>query len=104
MRVYRFHLPDKSNDAKTDYRSARHAWLNDALRMAGGATALGKASGVWRDPSDGKVYWETMWVYEVAIEDEFGEDTRRGLVNLAKIAFPDQLAIYSAEVGQAWIE
>ncbi len=100
MRVYRFHLPDTGNDGR-DYGLARAEWLHQAAFIAGGYTLLGEARGLWRDGS--ATYAETMHIVEVAVED--GADSVRGhLVALAKQYFPDQLAIYSAEVGQAWIE
>lgn len=104
MRVYRFLAPTHTNDGATYHPIALESFLADCLRLANSYTILGRVSGAWRDEASGQVYRESMNVVEVAVEDGLGEATRRRLVDLFREQFPDQSAVYSAEVGQAWIE
>lgn len=102
MRVYRFHLPLTGNDGR-DYSASVGQWLDKASELAGGYTYIGKVRGYWRDPKTQITYVDEMHAVEVAVED--GQDALRVvLVQAFRILFPDQLAVYSAEIGQAWIE
>lgn len=101
MRLYRFHMPDTGNDGR-DYADARLKFRDECLRLAGGYTLGQKVLGYWNE--GGVTYLDLNWPIEVAVEDGKGEATRRRLVQLFKECFPDQLAVFSAEIGEAWIE
>lgn len=100
MNVYQIALPVFSNDGRVNYARARAVWQDEALRLAGGYTEIGRRVGAWRDPSDGAVYREPMEWYEVATDDAF---TFGILVERAFELFPDQLSFYTAQVGAAQI-
>lgn len=101
MRVYRFLLPDVGNDGR-DYFEARVTWQEHATRVAGGFTKFPRVEGLWSDA--GELYVDQSHPYEVAVEDGIGEATRVYLTREWFNAFPDQLACYSVEVGQGWID
>lgn len=103
MRLYRFHMPDTSNSGAC-YLEGRERFKRECLRLAGGYTEHAIAQGAWRDEAAKADYIEYVWPIDVAVEDGKGEATRRRLVTLFKECFPDQLAVFSAEIGQAWIE
>lgn len=97
MKLHQYNLPDRSNDGMTDYCAARAEWERWAIKAAGGVTYVGTAQGRWVD--DGKLYDERMHVYQVALEDGHHDV----LMAAAFALFPDQLAIFTAELGTASI-
>ncbi len=99
MALYQFNLPEQTNDGLSSYDAAREAWENAALAEAGGFTDLGKQFGAWRDPATGAVYRETMHAYQVATT----RDVADNLATRAFELFPDQLAFFVAELGEARI-
>lgn len=92
--LYQFVLPDVANDGVTDYSDARRAFERDALSIAGGYTYLGTAIGAWQDK--GRVFHERNHVYHVAADAK----AAARLTNAAFDRFPDQFAIYRAEIGK----
>jgi hypothetical protein len=92
--LYQFVLPDVANDGVTDYSDARRAFERDALSIAGGYTYLGTAIGAWQDK--GRVFHERNHVYHVAADAK----AAARLTNAAFDRFPDQYAIYRAEIGK----
>lgn len=92
--LYQFVLPDVANDGVTDYSDARRAFERDALSIAGGFTYLGTAQGAWVD--NGKVFRERNHVYHVATNAKDAAE----ITNRAFNHFPDQFAIYRAEIGK----
>lgn len=77
----------------------RHQWENFAAEIAGGYTRLGEVRGAWRDPNGAMIY-EPMMQYQVATT----HDQWRRLVALAFELFPNEQAIFWAEIGTATIE
>lgn len=98
MQLYEIALPDRSNNGRIDYSGDRAEWRVEAMRLAGGLTSLGTRVGMWRDPSDGMIYDETMHWYQIAVEDD---QIIADLVDKAGELFPDQLAFFVAKVGTA---
>lgn len=101
MRLYRFLMPDVGNDGR-DYREGRLSFKIAVGTLVGGFTEAGEVSGTWEDA--GKVYRDTSHALDIAVEDGKGEAVRRALVKEWFRCFPDQLACFSAEIGEAWID
>jgi hypothetical protein len=103
MKLFEIALPDVSNSGMS-YDIARKCFEDDALEYAEGFTALPAARGVWRakpslgDPSP-KTYRDVMHCYRIACD----AGTFAILINRAFYLFPDQLAIFHAEIGEATI-
>lgn len=97
MRLYQFNIPTHDNSGKS-YEAARKRWETMTIAAAGGLTkAPGFSEGVWSD--QGKLYRETMQVYTVATLPS----TFKLLLAHAFECFPDQLAIFTADLGEATI-
>jgi len=96
MQLHTIKLPIATNDGAS-YGEALAGFENDALVLAGGYTSLPLQQGAWRDPKSGTVYKEWVQPYEVACD----ADTWADLVNCAFRLFPDQLAIFTADLGTA---
>lgn len=96
--LYQFVLPDVANDGTTDYTEARRGFERDALSIAGGFTYLGTVMGAWQD--HGRVFHERNHLYQVAVPFVAHEVTAAALTDAAFRRFPDQLAIYRAEIGK----
>lgn len=97
MKLYQFTLPTHTN-AGLSYELARKRWEQHAIAAAGGITrAPGFAEGVWRD--QGREYKETVALYTVACE----VSTFKLLLAHAFECFPDQLAIFTVELGEAYV-
>lgn len=95
MKLYQFTLPTHTN-AGLSYELARKRWEAHAIAAAGGITkAPGFSEGVWR--SGGRDYRETVALYTVACEPA----TFKLLLAHAFDMFPDQLAIFTVELGNA---
>lgn len=91
-------LPVFTNDGR-DYGDAHMTWQAKALHIAGGYSQRPVGHGAWRDPKSGEVYVDHMMPYRVACSPEaFG-----ALVDEALRCFPDQVAIYTARLGEATI-
>lgn len=99
MDLYLITLPKSSNDGRIDYEYDRRDWEKVALQKAGGFTELGARRGAWKDPDSGVVYDEEMVAYQVACD----RDTMLELVDEAMRLFPDQLAFFTAKIGEAEI-
>jgi hypothetical protein len=98
MRTFEITLPVNSN-AGVRYEVARKLFEHDALRIAGGFTKLPECERAWRDPSDGKVYWEMVRTYRIASNPR----DIAALMDIAFRTFSDQKAIMCTEVGQAYV-
>lgn len=95
MKLYQFTLPTHTN-AGLSYEGARKRWEAHAIAAAGGITKpQGFSEGVWRD--GGREYKETVALYSVACEPA----TFKLLLAHAFECFPDQLAIFTVELGSA---
>lgn len=97
-RLYLFSLPVRTNAGLT-CELARKRWAAEALKLAGGVTepqAFHK--GVW-DNGDGQTYREEVAEYKVATD----KDTFAKLLAFAFDQFPDQEAIFTADLGAASI-
>lgn len=98
MKLYSIALPDATNSGRKTL-IARATWENRALELSGGFTRRPAGEGSWRDPKSGEIFHDVMHSYEVAC----GELVWRQLVAAAFELFPDQLAIFTAEIGYASI-
>jgi hypothetical protein len=98
MRLYLFTLPVRTNAGLT-CELPRKRWAAEALKVAGGVTepqAFNK--GVWAN-GDGQTYREEVAEYKVATD-------KAGFARLLAFAFdqfPDQEAIFTADLGEASI-
>lgn len=97
MKLYQITLPMFDN-AGLNTNVARVQWEKAALQAAGGFTRLPAAEGAWLGP-DGKTYTDRSRAYHIACE----EWAFAGLLAEAFRLFPDQLAIFTAEIGMAII-
>lgn len=98
MRYFEIALPTVTNDGK-EYSDALQRWEGCALAIAGGFTRRPDGDGHWRDPDTGRVFVDRMRSYRVACDaKEFAR-----LLGIAFDLFPDQLAIFTAEIGEATI-
>lgn len=98
MLLYEIALP-KLDNAGRDCTAALLAWEQVALTNAGGFTRLPHAVGAWRG-NDGREYHDIMQCYRVAVDTapQFAP-----LLNSAFVLFPDQVAIFYAQIGTATI-
>ena len=95
-RLWEFQLPEATN-AGDPYVLSLHEWEDTALGHAGGYTRLPAGDGFWRD---GQVtYQDRMVLYRVLCD----RDTMQTLLDAAFRLFPDQTAIFVADIGTATI-
>lgn len=97
-RLYLFTLPVRTNAGLT-CELARKRWAAEALKQCGGLTepqAFNK--GVW-DNGDGQTYKEEVAEYKVACTAA----QYKALLAFAFDAFPDQEAIFTADLGEAFV-
>lgn len=94
MKSFLLALPLADNSGKgTD---AAHATFQKiALGIAGGYTKRPSGEGAWQDPADGRVYYDRMVPYIFACERQ----TFDQIVRLAFDLFPDQVALFTQELG-----
>jgi hypothetical protein len=98
MRLYLFTLPVRTNAGLT-YELARKRWAGEALKLCGGVTEPQSFhKGVW-ESDDGQTYREEVAEYKVATDAE----TFAKLLAFAFVQFPDQEAIFTADLGEAAI-
>jgi hypothetical protein len=98
-RLHTIKLPIASNSGAS-YSDALRQFEDYALCKAGGFTRAGTLDeGAWRDPADGTVYREWVQAYEIACPLPAWAD----IVACAFRLFPDQLAIFTARIGEAVI-
>lgn len=98
MREYQIAIPERSNDGKS-YAGARAAFESFVLAIANGYTQRPVGLGVWRDSADGRVYSEPMHPYLIACEPDVFDK----ILAKAFAFFPDQIALYVVESGEARI-
>ena len=97
MRLYLFTLPVRTNAGLT-YELPRKRWAAEALRLCGGVTEpQGFHKGVWKDGD--RTYREEVAEYKVATD----KATAAKLLAFAFEQFPDQEAIFTADLGEAHI-
>lgn len=97
MKLYQFTLPTHDNRGLT-YELARKRWAAQAVKLAGGVTApLTFREGTWK--GEDREFKETVAEYTVACD----ELTYAALLAFAFDNFPDQEAIFTAELGEAAI-
>lgn len=97
MKLYQFNIPTNTN-AGLSYELARKSWEKVALEAAGGFTlAPGFSTGVWT--GEARTYRETMAIYTVACEPP----VRAILEGAFWRLFPDQEAMFVADLGPAYI-
>ena len=91
---YEIQLPMLDNRER-DMTAARNKWQRAALAIAGGFSMLPQIRGTWQGAE--RAYEEVMQPYHIACSAaEFGR-----LVETAFELFPDQEAIFTAELGRA---
>lgn len=95
MRLYQFNLPHHTNDVQHNYAAERMEWCKRAVSLTGSCNTLGDAFGQWQDGA--KLYREHMHIYQVAGSPQ---DAQMLLADAFKL-FPDQKAIFYAEIGTA---
>jgi hypothetical protein len=97
MRLFQFTLPVHTN-AGLSYELARKRFSREAVKLAGGITEPETLHrGVWQ--GEGRTYRELVAVYQVACDQE----TADKLLAVAWDAFPDQEALFVADLGPAVI-
>jgi hypothetical protein len=96
MRQFQILLPLTDNKG-TGLSSALSAFEAQALSIAGGFTDAGQVRGVWEGPD--RRYTDQLRDYRVACEPaQF-----QSILDAAHILFPDQHAIFAADLGDAWV-
>lgn len=98
MNLYEIALPERDNSCG-QLAEAHWLWRKAALDLAGGYTERPTGYGFWRD-NGGMVFEDRMVSYRVACEP----DVWAKLVAKAFDLFPDQVAIFHAQLGTATIE
>ena len=97
MKLYEIAIPLFDN-AGLNTNTARRAFEKSVLASVGGYTRLPAAEGAWLDAS-GKLYTDRTQSYRLACDDwQFP-----AVLAEAFRLFPDQLAIFTAEIGTATI-
>lgn len=97
-RLYLFTLPVRTNTGLT-CELARKRWAAEALKLCGGVTEPQSFhKGVW-DNGDGQTYREEVAEYKVACDAKVFAK----LLAFAFDQFPDQEAIFTADLGEASI-
>lgn len=95
MRLYLFTLPVRTNAGLT-CELPRKRWAAEALKLAGGVTEpQGFHKGVWSNGD--QTYREEVAEYKVACD----KPTFTALLSFAFTQFPDQAAIFTADLGEA---
>lgn len=95
MKLYEFLLPVNDNLGRTTIIGCER-FLQSALRLTGGYTQLRNAIGAWKADKD---YYDFVLPVRVACSEEH----RDNLLEIAFELFPDQKAIFVAEIGEATI-
>lgn len=97
MKLYEFFLPVYDNSGATT-GLARAQFRKDALQECGGFSLGSRRRGAWID-NTGKVFYDVIAPITIACEP-----TQRDLLlERAFELFPDQKAIFVAEIGTATI-
>lgn len=92
--LFEIALPLNTNDGE-NYNAAHKAWTVQAAKVAGGFTQRPPGLGMWQDK--GTLYVDDMIPYRLACSAE----QFAALVDEAFRLFPDQLAIFTARIGDA---
>lgn len=98
MKLFEIALPVFENNGRS-YEASLLAWEELALERAGGFTRRPDGVGQWGDCDRGRIYEDVMRPYHVACSAE----TMAALLADAFKLFPDQVAIFVAEIGTATI-
>ncbi len=97
-RLYLFTLPVRTNAGLT-CELARKRWAAEALKLCGGVTEPQSFHKGVRDNGDGQTYREEVAEYKVATD----KATFARLLAFAFDQFPDQEAIFTADLGECAI-
>jgi hypothetical protein len=97
MNLYQIVLPLKDNSGH-DVTPAHRAFQNAVLSVVPGLTKMPQAYGLWDDR--GERYIDRVVPYQIACSS----NQWRIIVGHAFRLFPDQLAIFHAQLGTAEIE
>lgn len=110
MRLFQYMVPMRDNNGESN-AGARVRFENTLLQVAGGFTRGPTMFGVWAD-SDGTLYDDTNMPYVVALDFSPGDGVflARGVESKLEETdtaffrlFPDQKAMFRAEIGTAQI-
>ena len=105
MRVYMIALPVHDNAGK-DLSGAHAAFQSICVVQFGGCTKRPSGEGQWYDDVEGRVHYDTMVPYEIAVPDGNAAIEPGVMSYLAGVVgplFPDQKAFFIAEIGTAHI-
>ncbi len=97
MKLYEIQLPERDNSDISTYHRCDQ-WEAHCLQIVGGFSKAGKVVGFWNDKKKG-LFIDDMISYRIACQPE----QFAALVDCAFRLFPDQLAIFTAEIGTAEI-
>ena len=99
MKLYQLTLPVLDNQGHSMV-SAIDALDAYTLEVVGGCSRSGGISGLWRDQHNDKVYADQLVAWHIAT----AETVFRLVLAKAFELWPDQLAIFWAQIGTATIE
>jgi hypothetical protein len=92
--LFQFLLPTHTNEGRS-YEHARKAFKQEALKVAGGYTALAFVEGNWKGP-DGRIYPEGMEPIQIGCTVDQCSKLAEAMFRL----FPDQRAISIMAIGE----
>jgi hypothetical protein len=97
MNLYQFTLPVYTNN-RDSYEKAHAFFQEYVLKTVGGYTDHGQVDGYWKN-AEGREFRDRNRIYTVATTPAIQDN----LIAKAFDLFPDQEAIYSAQIGEATI-
>lgn len=98
LKLFEIQLPQRDNAGRY-CTLALQAFEQYALTIAGGFSRCPPVEGAWQELGMAKVYSDTMIPYRIASTDRGFKQIREHAFQL----FPDQIAIFTAELGTAEI-
>jgi len=98
MKLYQFTLP-LENNRLVSYDGNIQQWTQEAAQLAGGVTAQGQSYGTWKSNRYGLIT-ELVANFLVAVPSD---EVYNKLLQRAFELFPDQQAIFTAHIGEAWV-
>lgn len=100
MRQFEITLPMQRNDGSVN-RDDHDRFATHLLNAAGGFTRGPVSTGVWRDDATGEVFNDPVVTYRVALNSASAWPS---ILEKAGEIFSDQLALFHADLGDAWID
>jgi hypothetical protein len=94
MKLYEIQVPMCTNNG-TPYGATIDEFAHAIVKLVGGCSKRPSVHGMWEN--NGELYSEAMVPFHIACEkSEF-----QAIISLAFEVFPDQISIFTAEVGEA---